>query len=92
MNILNNPLFEPGPVSFLFWLAVVVVFFLIIRELILWYWKINENTQSLSRIADALEKIAIAQDFMAEDIDRRNGNKSVMKEVIEKDSNNIVIK
>lgn len=38
--------------------GVLVLFFYAIRELIIWYWKIDVNTDSLSRIADSLEIIA----------------------------------
>lgn len=80
MNIVGNPLFTISLLSLLFWLVTTVVFFLIIRELMLWYWRINENTESLKRIADSLEIIATAQDFMAEEIDKKNGHINTGKE------------
>lgn len=39
------------------WIIGVLIVFLLIRELVLWYWRINDNTQSLQRIADSLEQI-----------------------------------
>jgi CHASE3 domain sensor protein len=56
-------------------LAIFVLVFLIFREVILWYWRINENTESLQRIADSLEVIAAATDFLASDIDQKNSKK-----------------
>lgn len=36
-------------------IAVVVVVFLILRELMLWYWRINESLSVLKEIRDLLE-------------------------------------
>jgi len=69
-----------GPLVFLLWFVMAILFFLLIRELMLWYWRINENTESLKRIADALEEIAAAQDFIASDIDSKNETKNFVKQ------------
>jgi CHASE3 domain sensor protein len=70
-----------GPLVFVLWFVMGILFFLLIRELMLWYWRINENTESLKRIADSLEIIAAAQDFMAGDIDSKNGTKKIVKQL-----------
>ena len=50
--------------------GVLVLFFYAIRELIIWYWKIDINTESLSRIADSLEIIASSSNPSAISNDR----------------------
>ncbi len=67
---------QTGALAIVMWVCVSLFFFLLVRELMLWYWKINQNSESLSRIADSLEVIANAVDFMATDIDAENGEKS----------------
>ncbi len=41
-------------------LAVIVAIFLIIREIICWYWKINKAVNLLTDIRDLLSKNAVA--------------------------------
>jgi hypothetical protein len=72
-----------NPLIFILWFLVAVILFFSIRELMLWYWRINENTESLKRIADSLEIIATAQDFIASDVDSKNENKNFVKTVID---------
>jgi len=45
--------------GFIFWFVPIVVLFLVLREVILWYWKINQTASSLDRIANSLEVIAL---------------------------------
>jgi hypothetical protein len=72
-----------GPLVFILWFVMAILFFFLIRELMLWYWRINENTESLKRIADALEEIAAAQDFIASDIDSKNETKNFVKQPLD---------
>lgn len=43
-------------------LAIVPAIFLLIRELLLWYWRINHIVQRLDAIIDRLEYLAPYQD------------------------------
>ena len=43
-------------------LAVIVVIFLVLREMICWYWKINQNVALLTEIRDLLVAKGISQD------------------------------
>ena len=56
----QSPIFSIS--SFFVWFipitVIVVAVFLILRELVLWYWKINQVVSDLDRIADSLERIA----------------------------------
>lgn len=45
---------EPNLVAILTVLAVVVVVFLIVREVFCWYWKINQTVALLTEIRDLL--------------------------------------
>lgn len=47
------------------WVIISVMLFFIIREITLWYFRINENTKNISRIASSLEKIAATNKFIA---------------------------
>ncbi len=81
---MNNSLFRlftEGFTSFFIFLLFSVGLFFIIREIALWYFRINKNTESLDRIANSLEKIAVAADFLAIDIDSKGINKEVEKKV-----------
>ena len=40
----------------LIYLAVVIVIFLIFRELVCWYWKINAGLEVLKEIRDLLKE------------------------------------
>jgi len=44
--------------SFLLWFLIFIFLFFIIREIVLWYFKINKAVDSLDRIANSLEIIA----------------------------------
>lgn len=49
--------------SMFIYLVFALIFFLLLRGVILWYFKINENTRNLSRIANALERISTSDYF-----------------------------
>lgn len=38
--------------------AIMLIIFLVCRELVTWYWKINKTISIFERIADSLEEIA----------------------------------
>lgn len=48
----------------LFFLAIIIIF-LLIRELLTWYWKID-------KIVNILERIEIGVDFLATNVDQNN--------------------
>jgi preprotein translocase subunit SecY len=48
--------------SFFIFLIFAVVLFFVFREITLWYFRINENTDSLRRIADSLALLASVKD------------------------------
>lgn len=50
-----------GLIAFLLVLAVLLVLFLIGRELVCWYWKINESLATLKSIDDSLKRMAPAR-------------------------------
>lgn len=54
----------------LLYLLIIIFLFFLIREITLWYFRINENTKSLSRIADALDKIAMTDNFATQEVDK----------------------
>lgn len=58
MNNFISDLISLGLVSFLLIFIFSLCMFFIIREITLWYFRINENTDSLRRIADSLEEIS----------------------------------
>lgn len=45
--------------SFIIFFFFSLILFLLFRQLFLWYFRINENTDSLRRIADSLEEISV---------------------------------
>lgn len=51
-------LMSAGFIGFILFISVSVVLFFVFREITLWYFRINENTNSLRRIADSLEEIS----------------------------------
>ena len=51
-------LFKSSFILILLWLLISLILFLAIREIVLWYFKINEVSSSLDRIANSLEIIA----------------------------------
>jgi len=57
-------------------LIVVVIFFVflffLVREITLWYFRINKNTETLENISLSLEKIVVIMDFLAKDINYKN--------------------
>jgi hypothetical protein len=60
---------------FIFWLALGIIIFLLLRELMMWYWRINENTESLKRIADSLE-ILVASNIIDNDRKKSKNNRA----------------
>ncbi len=42
--------------SGLIFLAILIVLFLVFRELVCWYWKINQNIALLTEIRDLLRE------------------------------------
>ena len=48
-----------------FFIIVIVFIFLVIREILMWYWKINERISLLEDISDDLSAIrkALVKDF-----------------------------
>lgn len=47
-----------GLLGFVFFILVAIILFILFRDITLWYFKINENTDSLRRIAESLEEIS----------------------------------
>jgi hypothetical protein len=85
MNLLFQKILATGTIFIILWVLLVIIMFFIIREITLWYFRINENTDNIKRIADSLEKLAIANDFIASDIDQKNDplifdNKDISKD------------
>jgi len=78
MNSLIQKTFAVGSILVIFWILLVIFLFFFIREITLWYFRINENTENIKRIADSLEKLVISHDFIASDVDQRN-NKLVFE-------------
>ena len=66
-----------GFVSFLLAFTFGVCIFFIIREITLWYFKINENTESMKSIENSLRKISIAAEFFTTDLLERHNSKIV---------------
>jgi len=58
-KIISNFSSFDGLVGFVFFFLIAVILFLLFREILLWYWRINETVDSLKRIADNLELIAL---------------------------------
>lgn len=81
MEPLINKYLSFGFVSFIIYFLTAVILLYLIREITLWYFKIDKNTETFERIAESLEKIAISVDYLATDIDQKNINK-VNKEVL----------
>jgi hypothetical protein len=60
-NLFPKTLFDflsIGFIGFVIYILVAVFLFFLFREITLWYFRINENTNSLRRIADSLEEIS----------------------------------
>ena len=47
-----------GIIASIVFLIVSIILFFIIREITLWYFKINKNTESLDRIATSIERLS----------------------------------
>lgn len=83
--IFNNPV-DNGVVGMVLFLLLFIILFILGREIILWYFRINENTETLKEISLSLEKISAAMVFLAEDVNYKNKNQS--KERINEVKNN----
>lgn len=46
-------------ILFLLYMLISIILFFLIREIVLWYFRINKNTENLERIADSLQIIAM---------------------------------
>ncbi|ABK17982.1 hypothetical protein [Syntrophobacter fumaroxidans] len=56
-----NPLFDFGSLyGFMMFLLVIAVIFLICREIVCWYWKINKAMVLLTEIRDSLRGNALS--------------------------------
>jgi|GEM_PF-1971228 len=53
-------------------LVVGLLIFLVLRELVMWYWKINERINLLTKISGSLSKIETALDFLAINTEQKN--------------------
>lgn len=71
--LFNNPV-DNGLVGIILFVAFIILLFILGREIILWYFRINENTETLKKISSSLEKISTAMVFLAEDVDYKNKN------------------
>jgi uncharacterized membrane protein len=71
-------------------LIVIVIFFVflffLIREITLWYFRINKNTETLESISLSLEKIVVIMDFLAKDINYKNQQEEEENEAIAGDT------
>lgn len=76
-----------GFIGFVLIIALLFLSFFLIREITLWYFKINKNTETLENISLSLEKIAIAIDFLARDVDVKNHHKEKKDRVIKNNIN-----
>jgi hypothetical protein len=81
MDNTANFLIENGLFYFTIYILVSIALFFIIREIVLWYFRINKNTESLSRIADSLEKISIAAEFFTTDLVEKHNSRVVAKKM-----------
>jgi uncharacterized membrane protein len=55
-----NTFGTPNLVSVLIGLAILLVVFLLVREVLCWYWKINKAISLLTEIRDLLAKGGVA--------------------------------
>lgn len=94
MENLVLDLIKSSFISIIFWLLISILFFLVIREIVLWYFKINEAVDSLDRIANSLEIIASSDEeitikkepmAISPSTTEPIGTKSVVIEVLNKD-------
>jgi len=68
-----------GFIGFLLFFLFCVCMFFIVREITTWYFKINENTETLKSIDDSLRKIAIAAEFSTTDLLEKRKSKALKK-------------
>jgi hypothetical protein len=54
--------------SFLFAIGVIVGLFILLREIVLWYWKINEHIEIAKESRDYLKEIAAATTYLARQV------------------------
>lgn len=89
-DILLRGFFSSVFLFVIFWVLVSLVFFLIIREIVLWYFRINENTNSLLRIADSLEIIAIAHRPLAKEVGNQEKENNEIKSKFQSTKTDII--
>jgi hypothetical protein len=81
MSNIQGAIYGGGILIFIFWFFFGVVIFLLFREIILWYWRINENTESLKRIADSLENISMVVNLAVVDSSKQDANNKTSQDV-----------
>ena len=70
MNIFSNSFVDIFTLIQIF--LIILIVFLLLRELVLWYWKINENTKNLKRIANSLEMLVKFQKYLIKSGEKKN--------------------
>ena len=60
-----NESFGGAAVGLLIFLAVLIIIFLIFREVVCWYWKINQSVALLTEIRDLLAGRTVTQNTIA---------------------------
>ena len=53
-------------------LIVCLLIFLVLRELVMWYWKINERINLLTKISGSLSKIETTLNFLTTNAEQKN--------------------
>jgi len=53
-------------------LLIALFLFFVFREIILWYFRINENTEYMRKISNSLERLADVAYCIAVDMDEKN--------------------
>lgn len=77
-------LFKSSFLLILLWLLISLLLFLAIREIVLWYFKINEVSNSLDRIANSLELIALGEEEITIEKEPVEANQSITEPIIAK--------
>lgn len=50
---------DPKSIQIIIFIAVAMVLFIILRNINLWYWKIDENISNQKKIIDLLEELIL---------------------------------
>jgi hypothetical protein len=64
---LNNEILGTFILSFVIVLVISILLFMAFREVLCWYWKINDTVKNLSEINDKLSTIINKMDKVEED-------------------------